>query len=153
MLEAGQRYDDDALAGLYAFLRPDVVRVLSAILVDHRLVEDAYQDVRVRIFVYLPRFKFPPDASDVSCQEYLRRWATNLARNWARLINKYGIVEAQGRWTFPRFVMGDAARPRRGVLRVQAIEHDGEAFEGETAEQRVERAALQAFQEGRMVSV
>lgn len=154
MVEAGQRKDDEALVGLFAILEPDVRRVLFAILRDRNNVDDALQDVRVRIFVYLPRFHLPVGATDPECQEYLRRWATNLARNWARLVNTYGIVEVQARYVLPQWAIGGDAPfcRRQRIVQCASTERDFLELEGEGSEHALERLAHAAFEEGRMVT-
>jgi DNA-directed RNA polymerase specialized sigma24 family protein len=154
MVEAGQRKDGDALLGLYLLLEQDVKHVLCAVLRNRNNVDDAMQDVRVRIFIYLPRFSLPIGASEAECQELLRRWATNVARNWARLINAYGLDEVQNRYVVPQWaVRGNTPfRRRQAIVHTQSTERDFVELEGESSEYTLERLAHAALESGRMVS-
>jgi len=146
LVEAAGECDKRAMEALLLMVRPDLTRVLAANLNNTRLLQEALQDVSVRIFVYLRggRFTLPEGASESTCREYLRRWATNAARNWARLVNKYGMVTAQGRYTIPQWACEGERRPRRGIVPHQSIEGDFEGLEGEGSEDRLDRMALRA---------
>ena len=102
---AGAREDGNAdlleaaFSALLAVLEPDISPVLGRTLQDKRLVPDVRQDVRVLLFVKLPRFVLQlhsPADVEAEGREKLRRWATNLARNYARNVNGYGLEIARG---------------------------------------------------------
>ena len=157
LLEGSQRGDEDALVGLFDLLSLDITKVLSTVLSDRQFLEEVKQDIRVRLFVYLrakpSRFSVPDGVSDEMCGEYLRRWSTNMARNWGRLINEYGIIETHDRWTFPRWAMGPSVRLRRGMLPTFSFERDFVAYDGESSEQCMDRLALKASISGQAVFV
>lgn len=102
LLVRAQKRDPEAVEQLLAMLRGDITRVVMKVTRSREDGEQALQDALVRIFVYLPRFQQefanpvdqPDPEGDKECLEHLRRWATNLARNWARTVNRYGIVIA-----------------------------------------------------------
>jgi len=146
MVERASACDEQAMESLLLTVRLDLTRVLAANLNNPRLLDEALQDVNVRLFVYLHagRFNVPADAKDATCLEYLRRWATNTARNWARLVNRYGLVTSQGRYTLPQWAYEPEARhPRRAIFPYELVD-DRQPFDGESSEELMDRLAQQS---------
>jgi len=131
---------------VFRMVEGDLKRVLAANLNNVGLLEETLQDMRVHIFIYLhhQRFSLPEDATDATCREYFRRWATNAARNWARNVNRYGLITTQGRYTVPGWALSEP-RPRRPIAPVMSIEGDFAGLEGEGSEERLDRMALRAM--------
>jgi len=147
LLAAAEACDERALEDLHRLILPDITRVLAANLSDRRYLDEALEDVRVRIFVYLlhARFRLPDDATESTCRELLRRWATNTARNWARLVNKYGLITAQGRYALPQWAASGGPQPRRGIVPHQSIEGYFGPLDGEGSEDRMDRMAMRSL--------
>lgn len=145
LIAAAGACDERAMVDLLRMIDDDLKRVLAANLNNVGLLEETLQDVHVRIFIYLrhQRFSLPDDATDATCREFLRRWATNGARNWARHVNRYGLVTTQGRYTVPGWAM-PTPPPRRPIAPVMSIEGDFEGLEGEGSEDRLDRMAFRA---------
>jgi hypothetical protein len=132
--------DDEAFQALVALIRPDLSRVVSKNLSDKRLYDDILQAVIVRLFVYLPRFQqryvhrstATDPAGDQRCLNDLRRWSTNLARNWTRTVNQYGTSQAE-RWLIPSWATGKQ-RPRRATIPrgiVSSLDHLSDSYDDE----------------------
>jgi DNA-directed RNA polymerase specialized sigma24 family protein len=123
LLVRAQRRDPEAVDKLIALLKGDITRVVMKVTRSREDGEQALQDALVRIFVYLPRFeqyfRYPIDvddpAGDKECLDNLRKWSTNLARNWARTINRYGVVIASP-FLIPSFVYKAEDRRKRRTL-------------------------------------
>ena len=94
--------DDEAFNALIKLIRSDLDCVVGKNLSDKRLHAEVLQAVIVRLFVYLPRFRqtylhrstATDPIGDQRCLSDLRRWSTNLARNWTRTVNQYGVAQA-----------------------------------------------------------
>jgi len=114
--------DDEAFSKLIALIRPDLSRVIWQNLSDKRIYAEILQAAVVRLFVYLPRFQqryihrstSNDVAGDQRCLNDLRRWSTNLARNWTRTVNQYGPEQAE-RWLIPGWA-SNSTRPRRPTV-------------------------------------
>jgi len=125
---AGAREDGNAdlleaaFSALLAVLEPDISPVLGRTLQDKRLVPDVRQDVRVLLFVKLPRFVLQlhsPADVEAEGREKLRRWATNLARNYlprfVLQLHSPADVEAEGREKLRRWATNLARNYARNV--------------------------------------
>ncbi len=114
--------DDEAFSSLIALIRSDLSRVVHKNLSDKHLHAEILQAVIVRLFVYFPRFQqqyvhrstLQDAVGDQRCLNDLRRWSTNLARNWTRTVNQYGVEQAE-RWLIPGWA-AERKSPRRMTI-------------------------------------
>lgn len=124
--------DDEAFSTLIKLIRTDLDRVVGKNLSDKRLHADVLQAVIVRLFVYFPRFdqKYVHRSTatdpigDQRCLNDLRRWSTNLARNWTRTVNQYGEPQAE-RWLIPGWAYTVQKKRRPTVPRGMVCSLDG----------------------------
>jgi DNA-directed RNA polymerase specialized sigma24 family protein len=105
LIERARSRDEAALVTVYECLAPHLRNVVGKIIRNPGDFDAVLQDVQALIFVKLPRFE--PDAwsTGVENLDLLRRWATNLARNYTRNVNRYGLERAR-EWIFPPEVRG-----------------------------------------------
>jgi|GEM_PF-5288731 len=105
LIEQARNRDEAALVTVYEHLRPHLKNVVGKILRKPQDFDAVLQDVQTLIFVKLPRFE--PDAWSTGIEnlDLLRRWSTNLARNYTRNVNRYGLEQAR-EWIFPPELRG-----------------------------------------------
>ena len=151
--------DAEAVTALLGLLEDDLTRVVYKNIANHALAETVLHDVYVRIFFYLPRFRqefvhrasTPDPDGDRRCLDKLRRWATNLARNWVRTVNHYGLETAE-RWLLPRGPVPKGTPRYRAfkTLSLDAMRWHGE--DGEPGEDPLDLAPIKAAAAGRHVA-
>jgi DNA-directed RNA polymerase specialized sigma24 family protein len=151
LIERARRRDEDALEVIYEYLRPHLRNVVGKCLSTPRDFDVVLHDVVTRIFIYLPTFEPQPWVTGDENLDYLRRWATNLARNWTRNVNRYGVEQAR-EWMFPPDMRGWKRRTRvkfgRSIESMEAVaSEDGEFAD---ASERFDLAA-EAQSHGRTV--
>ena len=110
ILAARDGNDSDAFTSLLLLIHPDIRGVVGARLKYHpHLINDTVDDVRVRIFVQMKRFRSQPDWFDAQWERNFRVWAVQLARRYAANVSRQGLERAREN-LIPR---GDGLKPRR----------------------------------------
>jgi len=150
LIEASKCGDEDAMSSLMDKVRDDIGKVVNANLSNWQHYDLVVHHIAVRIFIYIQRFHLSDDtSSDSACLEYFRRWATNLARNWTRSVNRFGPLVASERYLIPGWAMPEGKKVRRGHLSMMATESCAQRLDDESSEQRLERIAYHAMHDGK----